>query len=416
MSQTLTANEFTDFLSGQCRQIAAAFAEIEEVQKEFQGAYTRLKAEHDKTLHTLADQIEGQANGAGHILQPQIEARIPEEQQIITKQIDDLARQAALLRVKADDELAVGQKTLAELRKANPKLNEREETLKADVSQQQHALADSNTQIDQAGKGLGFLVHAGKIHTLDRERQQTLGRLQQLEEELRKVRQEWKDQSSTTAKTEMDLQQQWQQYTAQLSQVQQQHDYLAQNTSAEVQHRAIVYVIDHLKSLPAGGDAPTLQPIIDLNTQLANFQTALGSVAGVLGLLKGVDDGLKRFDESVQSVIAEQQRHSEFLPALRVELDDQVTAFGQNWTDLIAKSKDEKALATHPEEFVAAMQPFLDERLSQEHIAQFFVAMGKGLEHATARWGTNDANGSSTSRSFTRASVPSNSSTRPYSP
>ncbi len=386
MSQTLDVNEFSTFLEDQRHQIAAAFAEIEQVQREYQGSYARFKADHDKTLRALTEQIEAQADGTGRSLKPLIEARVPQEQQIVIQQIADLEGQSAGLQAKADELLALNQKAIADLREANPKLNEREEALKADIARQQQALADLNAQINQAGKGLGFVLHAAKIHTLDRERFQILGRLQQLEEELRKVRQDWNDLSTHTAKSETDWQAQWQQQTAQLSQVRQQHDYLEQNTAAEAQHRATVYVLDNLKTLPPGGDAIALQPMIDLNIQTDDFQAALGSVAGILGILKGMDEGLKRLGESVQALIAEQQRHREFLPRLNIALDDQVTTFGQTWDDLIARSKDEKTLAAHPAEFVAAMQPFLEKRLTQEYIAAFFNTLGQALSQATASW------------------------------
>lgn len=386
MSRTLAANELSTFLSNQRRQIAAAFAEIEQVQVEYQGAYTRFKADHDKTLRALTEKIESRTDGTGRALQPLIKARIPQEQHSIQKQIADFEEQAAQLQARTDELLALNQKAAADLRETNPKLNEREETLKSDVARQQQALAALNAQIDQIGKGFGFVLHAAKIHALDRERLQILGRLQQLEEELRKVRQEWRDLSTTAAKSEADWQAQWRQMTAQLSHVRQQHDYLEQNMMTEAQHRATVYVLDNLKTLPAGGDPSMLQPMIDLNIQTDDFQAALGSVASILGLLKGVDEGLKRLDESVQALIAEQQRHSEFLPRLSITLDDQVTPFGQSWDDLIARSKDEKSLATHPAEFVAAMQPFLEQRLTRERIAAFFDALGKALEHATANW------------------------------
>ena len=91
MSQTFTADGLSTFLSNQRRQIAAAFSEIEEVQREYQGAYTRFKADHDKTLRALTEKIESQANGTGNALMPLIEARLPQEQQSITQQIADLA-------------------------------------------------------------------------------------------------------------------------------------------------------------------------------------------------------------------------------------------------------------------------------------------------------------------------------------
>jgi hypothetical protein len=386
MSLTLAVDELSTFLSNQRRRIAAAFTEIEQVQVEYQGAYTRFKADHDKTLRALTGQIESRADGTGRALQPLIEARLPQEQQGILQQIADFEKQSAQLQARTDELLALNQKAAANLRETNPKLNEREETLKADVARQQQALVDLNAQINQLGKGLGFVLHAAKIHALDRERLQILGRLQQLEEELRKVRQDWRDLSADAAKSEAGWQAQWRQQTAQLSQVRQQRDYLEHNTATEAQHRATVVVLDNLKTLPAGGDASMLQPMIDLNIQTDNFQAALGSVASILGLLKGVDEGLKRLDESVQALIAEQQRHSAFLPRLSVTLDDQVTTFGQTWDDLIAKSKDEKTLATHPADFVTAMQPFLEQRLTQDRIAAFFNALGKALNAATADW------------------------------
>ncbi len=386
MSQVLTANEFSTFLDDQRHRIAAAFTEIEQMQVEYQGAYTRFKADHDKTLHTLVDQIEAQANGTGNALTPLIEARAPQEQQSIAQQIADLAEQSTRLQAATDELLALNQRAIAGLREANPRLNEREEKLKTEIGKRQNALADLNAQVEQVGKGFGFLLHAVKIHALDRERLQTLGRLEQLKTELWQVRHDWSDLSTNTAKSEAEWRAQWQQQTAQLSQMRQQHDYLKQNTSAEAQHRATVYVIDNLKTLPAGGDAAMLQPMIDLNIQTDDFQAALGSVAGILGLLKGVDEGLKRLGESVRALIAEQERHTEFLSGLFITLDDQVTTFGQTWNDLIDKSKDEQTLVAHPVDFVAVMKPFLEERLSKDHIGVFFNALGKALNDATAEW------------------------------
>ncbi len=386
MSQTLTANEFSTFLDSQRHRIAAAFTEIEQVQVEYQGAYTRFKADHDKTLQALVDQIEAHTNGTGSALKPLIEARMPQEQQSITQQIASLAEQSAQLQAATDELLVLNQQAIAGLRQANPRLNEREEKLKAEIGKRQSALAELNAQIGQVGKGLGFMLHAAKIHALDRERLQILGRLEQLEEELWQVRQDWSNLSTNTAKSEVERRAQWQQQTAQLSQVRQQHDYLEQNTAAEAQHRATVYVIDNLKTLPTGGDAVILQPMIDLNIQTDDFQAALGSVAGVLGLLKGVDEGLQRLGESVRALIAEQERHSEFLPGLDLTLDDQIASFGETWNDLIASSKDEKALATHPADFITALQPFLEQRLTQERITAFFNALGKALNDAAAEW------------------------------
>ena len=386
MSQTLDVSEFNTFLDNQNGRISAAFTEIEQLQVEYQGAYTRFKAEHDKTLYALVSQIEGQANGIGKSLSASIEARVIEEQSLIVKQIADLEGQADQLQTEADGALILIQQAVAPLREMNPKLNEREESLKSDIAKNQQTLNDLNARISQLGRGLGLILHGLKIYTLDRERLQILGRLQQLEEELHKVRLDWKNLAERTPKDVADWKAQWQQKTLQLSQLRQQRDYLSQNTAAEARHRATVYIIDNLKTLPAEGEAAALQPMIDLNIQTDNFQAALGSVSGILGNLTGVQEGLKRLRESLRSLDEEQRQHSDYLSSLLFQVADDTIAFGQTWEDLIAKVSDEKTLATHPTDFVAAMKSFMDERLTNDCITQFFNGLGATLVAATRNW------------------------------
>ncbi len=386
MSKSLDVSGFDRFLDGQTTWISSAYTEIEQLQAEYQGAYTRFRIEHDKTLYALAGQIEAGANGTGKSLKAQIAARTNEEQPLIVKQIDDLKGQLEQLQTEADEVLAHIQQATAQLREMNPKLNEREEKLKSDVAQQQKTLNDLNAQISQLSRGLGVLLHSVKIFTLDRERWKTLGRLEQLEEELHKVRLDWKNLSDRTTKDETKWKDQWQQKTLQLNQLRQQYDYLSQNTAAEAQHRATVYIVDNLKALPDASEAATLQPMIDLNIQTDDFQAALGSVSEILGTLTGVREGIKRFKASLHSLDAEQQQHSDYLSPLHFQLSDDVLAFSQTWEDLIAKTKDEKALATHPADFVAAMKSFMAERLSNDRISQFFDALGAALNAATSSW------------------------------
>ena len=386
MSRALDVNGFDAFLDDQHSHISAAYKEIEQLQAEYQGAYTRFKAEHDQTLYALVDKIEAGANGTGKSLSAQIEARAGEEQPLIVQQIADLASQLDRLQAEADNVLARIQQAIAQRREMNPKLNEREEQLKSDVARQQQTLNELNTQISQLSRGLGVIRHPVKIFTLDRERWKILGRLQQLEDELHKVRLDWKNLAERTTKDEADWKTQWQEKTLQLSQLRQQQDYLSQNTAAEARHRATVYVIDNLKTLPDASEAAALQPMIDLNIQTDDFQAALGSVSGILGNLTGMQEGLRRFKASLRSLAAEQQQHSDYLAPLHFRLSDEALAFGQTWEDLIARTQDEKTLAAHPADFVTAMESFMAERLSEEHITHFFNSLGATLDDATRSW------------------------------
>ena len=387
MSQRVDVNGFLKFIDGQRDKIAQAFKEIDELQKLYQGAYTRFKTDHDQTLLALVAQIEAASDGVSRTLKAQIEERVPSEKKVVVMQVDELKRKTIPTYQKQVDKLlAQAQNRTNDLRTQNPKLNDQEEQLKAEVAAQKKTLAELNAQIQKLGGGLGFVFNVGKIHALDAQRNQTIGKLDAAIFRLKQVREEWKKLREDVGVEENALRAQWQAAMVKVGELRQQHDYLMQNTDAEARHRAIRFVIDNLKTLPSDTTDATLKRMIDLNIQTDDFQAALGSVAGILAVLKGIEEGLSRLSASVTALGSEQSRHSAYLAVLQFELPDNALAFGKTWDELIAKSKDEKNLAGHPAEFVAAIKSFLDDRLTQDAIANFFNGLGGAITRATSGW------------------------------
>jgi hypothetical protein len=390
MSRTLRAEELSDWLATERARIANAFREVEQVQVEYQGAYTRFKAEHDTTLLALVDQVEAQADALDAALRGPVDARVPIEREAIVKRIADLDQnEIPPLQKQCDNLVQHAQAETATLRQMNPKLNDREEGLKQELATWQKQLDGLNAQVRTLSKGLGFITHAWQVHALDRERFRVAGRLDALTEELNKVRGQWQELHATADKEQAALKAQWQTAMVQLGKLEQERDYLAQDTDGVAKHRAILFVLDTLKT-PTPVAQPALnaglQHMIELNCATDDFETALGSIAGILGIAKGVDEGLARLGESVKALIDEQARHRDYLKPLRLQLPDNVLTFGAAWDDLAAKSQDEKKRADHPANFVAAMKPFLDERLTQEHITGFFNGLGAAIQQATRDW------------------------------
>lgn len=386
MTQTVNANQFLAYITQQRAKIQSAFKETEQAQNEFQGLYTRFRAEHDRTLHALAEQLGAADAKLGGGLQTQVDARVAEERAAIKQRLANLERAISKAQTQADSLIKRAQKEFADLRALNPKLNEREEDLKTQRTRAQQTLDDLNGQIAQMGKGLGFIFSAWKIHALDRERFQTLGHLETFDAQLLKVRREWQELRALALKNETDWQTQWEKATADLGGLRQERDYLAQNGEAEARRRALVFALDHLKAVPGGMDAALAQPMIALNVQTDNFQAALGAVAGILGVLRGVDDGLGRIGESAKAIVTEQQRHSTYLHPPTFMLSDRVLEFGKTWDDLIAQVKNEKQAAQHPADFVAAMRTFVEQRLGQDQVSAFFTGLGGALTAATQGW------------------------------
>ncbi len=396
MSRSYKAAEFRDFLQAERSRVANAFQALEHIQADYQGVYSRFRADHDKTLAALAERVRGlPADGLPQELQTAMQARVPDERKAIEKRIAELDKELPRIQKEMDGLLAENQQKIAALRKLNPQLNDREERLKADLALVQKQLDDLNQQLRVQARGLGFILHAWKIHELDQQRYRMLGRVESLSSELHKVRQEWKDKHESVEKEQADSKSAWQKLQMRAGELGQERDELTRTGDALAQQRAITFVLDHLKTpvAAAGGVNPKdpgldsgLKQMIALNVQTDDFQSALGSIAGILGIMKGVDEGLKRLGESAAALVNEQQRHSAYLSPLTIELDDAVPAYGKVWDELGAKAKDEKAFAAHPADFAAAMKPFLDQRLTNDSIGAYFNAMGQALQRATAGW------------------------------
>jgi hypothetical protein len=129
-----------------------------------------------------------------------------------------------------------------------------------------------------------------------------------------------------------------------------------------------------------------LDEVAALNRESGDYQAGLASVAGLIALLGGIGKGLAALGESVQGLKREQEMHSAYLKPLRFELPRAVQEFGDQWAVLGERFVDEKAIAAHPAEFSAAVQPLIDRTLSPPQIEAMFGAMGAMIKRAAEAW------------------------------
>jgi len=381
MSPAYTAPAFYAFLEKERQRIANAFHEIEEIQKDYQGAYTKFKADHDKTLRELAAQLNRASLDPG--LREQMDARVPVERTWVAERIAALDKNIAEGVQLADGLIAKAQKEQADLRAINPKSNEQEEKLKTQRERWKNTLDQLNAQVTQLGNGIGFVFNTFKIQELDRERNRVVGRLEEIEKQLAKVRKDWQDLDALADKNIGGWRDEWEKATARVATLRQERDYLAQNAEPVAQQRAITHVLDNLKT-PT--DDATLAPMVALNHATDDYQAALGAMAGILGVIKSVDEGLDRFGKSVKTLMDEQNRHDQFLAPLSITIADSIAAFGKTWDELAMTASDEKKFHARPQDFVKQMQPFLDARLTATQIKNYFDALDNGLKAAMKTW------------------------------
>jgi chromosome segregation ATPase len=350
----MKADEFLGYLNAQMSRLQQTYDEIGHVQREYQGSYVTFRADHDRTLQTLADTRAGSLPDP---LPAQVEERLPAERQALAQRVDELSKQIAAKQAEADARIAAVQASMAEIRALNPQLDQREEQLMAKIAFRTQALHDLNAQVSKLAGGIGFVLHFGKIHGLDNDRHRLVGQLETLNGDLVKVRKEWQEKHEAFTASQAKEQADWQAMMVEVGRLKAERDGLAVDPEAQARRRAVLYVL-----------------------------AALGAVAGLMGTVGGIRQGLERLGASVSALIDERSRNSQYLPELKLEVPKEAAAFDQQWDELVVCVRDEKALAQNPTDFVRATRPFVEERLTKERIGVYFEALGGALKAATAGW------------------------------
>jgi len=392
MGKRFSLKNLSTYISDTIQEIGTVRKEVEEIQIGFNSAYVEWKAEHDATLERLTETVTDQVEGIGPDLRALVEERIIEEKRIIEARRlelrDDLI---PATQAEADQVLSEGQRLTEKMRQLNPSLDQREEKLKAQRATSERKLAQLNEQIRELSGCLGLVFNFFKINKLDRQRQRVIGKLETIQEELKDVREEWKTAEQQMREEQEALQTKWQETTIKLAQLSAELDYLDDSTNCEAlaRKRAVRYTFDNLKEpiiCPLDEIKQELDHMVQLNVHADEYEEGLGSVGSLMSVLDGITEGLKRFDESVEGLLAEQSMHSSYLPELNISVPDGVLAFHDQWGDLRRKVQDDGHLCTHPAEFVAMVGPVLEDGLSTDSIHAMFEDLGGALKHATSRW------------------------------
>jgi len=395
----MNANQLPEYVTAQEKAVQALAAQLDEVQVAFNARFDQFKAQHDAALAEVSElvaeryeQSAGRADAVPEGVRRAVEERLPGEREKIAARrtvVRDRALPAS--RQAADAVLSEAQAELAELRALNPQLDEKEEAAKKLQQELQGRMVALNEEIRRQSRGLGVVTHFLSILKADQERQRTIGRLEEVNETLRRVRDEWNGKRQEVSARQAELQERWQAESVEAARLQAELDRLDDPARAEglALRRAIYATLDGLAEAEGSADAELdagLRRMAGLNAQTEAYHEGLGVVAGLMGLLGGIAAGLRALLESVEGLRREQEMHRDYLEPLRFELPPDVRDFHEQWRALERRFADETAVAAHPAEFSAAVKPLLEEELSPARIEAMFNSMGQMIRQATLAW------------------------------
>ncbi|OGO06782.1 MAG: hypothetical protein A2Y73_06140 [Chloroflexi bacterium RBG_13_56_8] len=386
-AQGMELSEFHRYLDEKRRELEACYHEIEEVQYQFNDIFQRELAAWQEKFTYCYPRVMEQRGEMPPAFAQIIDQTEREELARITAEIAELDGQIREGRSKSDSLLSQAREATAALRGVNPDLNEREEHLKSLMMQYQDEYADAYEKLEALeDSSLGWLTNFSRIRRL--RKAQRLAKRQQAQtlEQLREVRQDWLGKVEEAGEKQAALRDEWQKVSVQVSEAETRREYLQTNLTELAQEAAIQRTLEELEKPPeiSGELGDALADLVKRNEVRRSYEEGLRAVAEALGLLKGVGEGMNRFQQSVGTVLQEQRRYS--LKQVQVPVPGWIVQMNETWQELSAKVKDEKYMGTHPLEFSRVVDGYIKERLTDQRIQSFFEEMGQALSEATSAW------------------------------
>lgn len=381
----MTLSEYHRYIDDKHRELEACYKDVEEVQKEFNDIFKRELLAWQERFAFCFPRVGAQRRELPAEFVALIDRTEAEERARLEKEIADLDQLIRAERASMDELLARAQAETEALRAANPELNAREEKLKSLIVKYQDEYAKAFEALEKLG-GLSWLLSPVKRRALLKAQRQAKIRQAQYEQELKAVRQEWQDKLKQAAETQATLRERWQKASVSASQAETRREHLQTHLDDLAEQAGLQRVLEELKEPPnvSGELGEALKDLVQRNHVRWAYEEGLRAVAETLGLLKGVGEGLKRFQKSLATVLQEQRRYN--LKEVHAQLPEFVVAILETWKALQAQVKDEKLMGKNPLDFSRIVDRYVKERLTNANIQRLFEEMGEALNRATAAW------------------------------
>jgi len=383
----LRLGDFHRYVSEDRRRIKAVFDEVEEIQYRFNDLHAQELERWKEQLGACIVLLQKDPDRLPPALAELIATKREEARRSLGEEIDSLMEKVGSLRKKADEALLQAQDEIEALRTANPKLDLREEDLKERVVALSNDIKGLSDQLDSLRLfPLGWLTNMGERRKLKKRRGEVQSKHTRMVLALNNVREKWVTAKKEAEERQTALRQQWEETSIEASQRQARQDFLSNNAEQLSLQRGLEQTLITMEDSPVkdGKLGEALQAMVKLNKTKAAYEQGLRAVAEVLGLLKGLHEGMNRFLQSVGKVYEEQKRYN--LKPLTVSLSPQVAAFHEMWLPFRKLVKNEKYMGRHPLVFSREVKKFTAEHLGDDQIEAVFVGMGKALKRATKAW------------------------------
>lgn len=373
------------YVDKKVERIGALVKEIGEIQHEFESRFMQSQQRYDNARAAAGAWVAEREWKQPPWLAEAIEKALPPMRDRKRARLVELKQKLSELATQRQGIEQQNDATMGQIKSENPQLNAREEELKQQEIEARDRFYKLTADWKKTGSGLGWLVRAGAVRKAREVMEQANAEWINLNARLAEVRNSWVTLKQKTDETEATLQQAWRLRVAETARLTRELGELDRDLEAVAREG----VVDELMSAVTEAkqsEQPDFDKLLDevvaAHAENNAYEAGITQVAELIGLLKGVSEGLTRMGESVKSVQAEQDGHSE-LARLQLVTPDVVLQFHQLWVEMQPVVLDEKEAAAHPAQFAESVKQVIGERLSDKAIDAMFTALGDELNRAT---------------------------------
>lgn len=378
------------YINDNCAKIVALAKEIEEIQHEFEAHFVQAQQRYDNARATALAWVEGHGLTQVGWLAQAVEQRLPAVRAQEQKRLAELQKQLADLQTQQAGIEQENDAVMQQLRTQNPALNTREEELKQQEEAARNHFYALSADWHKAAGGLRWLLNPGGVRKARAAMEQANVQWVDINARLAEVRNSWVALKQKLDETENTLQAAWRLRTAEIARLKHQLAELQRDFDGACHEAALEQILEEATEGKPGGQADfdkLLAEVVAAHQEQNQYEAGISQVAELVGLIKGVCEGLTRMAESVKSVKDEQDMHAE-LADLKLRAPQAAVQFNSLWDELGPLVLDEKGAAAHPAQFAANVKQAIGDRLSDKAIDQMFTSLGDELNSATKeQWG-----------------------------
>ena len=293
--------------------------------------------------------------------------------------------------------------------------DQKEEELKARNEKLLQGIASYNSRIRELGSGFGFLFNIFQMRSLQAERRRLDQEHEDVAARIESIRAQWVQREKEFNVKQDELLRKWRETTTKASTLQSKIDLLNVTRASLVERTTLERVLfeKYPSPPPQGNDvvcprcksgnaasnrfchicAQRLQPdrpdlegsipeLAELNHHHRRFSEGMKACQEIIGLLTGLESGLKAFSKSIANMIKTETTYP--VGKLSIDVPAQCVQFANSFEQL-GKSCQDKT--SHPTEF-AKLVKSAAQTYSEEKLQAFFERMGKELSvQAKSQWG-----------------------------